>query len=232
MKKVSFVIPSYQSACWLAHAVESCRKQTYANVEIVVVDDASTDTTPQLMEFLSSKDKRINYIRLPKNVGRSEARNIGNKAATGDYLLVLDADDLAYPDRAKLTAEKLRHADVMYGSAEQMDILGNKGGIYQADVFNRERAVKEKLNRIVHSTLAYRKEIAEKFKYLGEMSALGLDDWAFELELAFSGARFDFTPEVIGAYRENPAGISKTRDPKAVEAAKDAFLRGFLATTR
>jgi len=228
VKKLSFVIPSYNSAWTLAHAVESCQKQTYANVEIVVVDDGSTDSTPKLMAHLST-DKRIKYVRLDKNVGRSEARNLGNQKATGDYIAVLDADDLAYPDRARLTVEKLKRADMVYGSADQMDLLGNKGGLYQADVFNRDRAVKEKTNRIVHSTLAYTRDIAQRFKYRGDdISKLGIDDWAFELEVAFSGATIDHIHQPIAAYRENPVGISKTRDEKEVERVKDAFLGGFL----
>ena len=229
MLKASFVIPSYNNAWLLAHAIESAQKQSYANVEIVVVDDGSTDSTPVLMDYLTKKDKRIKYVRLDKNVGRSEARNIGNKAATGDFLFVLDADDIAYPDRVKLTMEKLKKADMVYGSAEQMDFLGNKGATYHADVFNKDRAVKERLNRIVHSSLAYRKELAIKFPYRGgEISDIGLDDWAFELEAAFSGAKMDHVHQVITGYRENPAGISKTRDPKRVEVVKAAFLDGFM----
>lgn len=228
MKKLSFVVPyhnDFRAPC----AVASALKQSYANVEVVVVDDGSTDKTHLGIEHMAKSDKRIKFVRLPKNVGRSEARNIGNKEATGDFIAVLDSDDLALPERARLTVEKFKNADVVYGSAEQMDIIGNKGGIYHADVFNRDRAVKEKLNRIVHSTMAYTKDIANRFKYRdGEISKLGLDDWAFQLEVAFSGARFQHIPVVISSYLENPSGISKTRDPKAVAAAKDAFLEGFL----
>lgn len=229
MKRVSFVIPFYNDH-WVTHAIESAQKQSYADVEIVVVDDGSTDLTHLGVEHMAKSDKRIKFIRLPKNVGRSEARNLGNKEATGDFILVLDSDDIAYPDRARLTVEKLKRADMTYGSADQMDILGNRGALYQADVFNREKAVKEKVNRMVHSTLAYRKEIAERFRYRdGDISKIGIDDWAFELEVAFSGATIDHMPQAVGAYRENENGISKTRDPHEVERVKDAFLGGFLA---
>jgi glycosyltransferase involved in cell wall biosynthesis len=228
VKRVSFVIP-YFNDHWVTHAIESAQKQTYGNVEIVVVDDGSTDQTWRGVSYMAESDKRIKFVRLAENVGRSEARNIGNAAASGDIICVLDADDCAYPDRAKLTVEKMKKADVVYGSADQMDLLGNKGGLYQADVFNLSNALREKQNKIVHSTMAYSKDLATRFKYRGgDISRLGIDDWCFQLELAQSGARFEHIHQPIGAYRENPSGISKTRDPKEVARVKDAFLEGFL----
>ena len=222
--KASFVIPSYNSAAWLVHSVKSAQKQTYANLEIVVVDDGSTDSTENIMKFVAEKDARIKYIRLQKNVGRSEARNIANKEASGDIILVLDADDIAYPDRAALSAKALAHADFVHGSADVIDAIGTKLGVYRADVFNKEKAVKEGVNRIVHSTCAYRKELADKIPYLGgDAAKLGLDDWAFQLEVAFSGAKMNHIENVIGAYRDIETGISKTRDQGLVVAFKRKF---------
>ncbi len=225
LPKCTFVIPTYNSAAWLTHAVESAQKQDYANLEIVVVDDGSTDSTEKVMRFLAENDARIAYIRLPKNMGRSEARNIGNKAATGEIILVLDADDIAYPERAKLTVAAMKKADFVNGACDEIDAIGNVLGVYRAEVFNKDKALKEKVNRMVHSSCAYRKELAMKFPYKsGEPSRLGLDDWAFQLEVALSGARMDIIPTVVGAYRLIGSGVSKTRDQKEVDAYKAAFI--------
>lgn len=226
MKKVSFVIPTHNSSAWLPHAIESAQKQDYDNVEIVVIDDASTDSTRKILNFMAAKDSRIKAIRLEKNVGRSKARNIGNMESSGDYILVLDADDIAYPNRARLTADKLERCDFVNGSAEEIDAIGNIQGVYQAEVFNKDRAIREKMNRIVHSSCGYRREIAQKFKYPdGEPARLGLDDWQFQLEVALSGARMDIITPVIGAYRILNSGVSKTRDPKQVDTYKTEFLK-------
>lgn len=226
MKKLSFVIPSYNCAAFLAHAIESAQKQTYANVEIVVIDDASTDSTPTLMAHYAN-DKRVVYRRLEKNIGRSAARNLGNTIATGEIILVLDADDIAYPDRAKATAHKMKSADFVYGSCDYIDALGTRLGTNLADVFDKKRALETGLNRITHSTCAYTKELAGKIAYRGgDISDLGIDDWAFQTEVAMSGAKMDFTPSVIGAYRELSTGISRTRDHGKVKAAKAGFLAG------
>lgn len=221
--RLSFVIPSFNSAAWLPHAIESCRRQNYLNIEIVVVDDGSTDSTPKLMEFYAT-DKRVKYYRLEKNAGRSEARNFGNLHATGEYICVLDADDISSPDRAKLTVAKLKDVDFVHGSAEFMDILGVKADEHIADVFKFDKAVKEGVNRMVHSTCAYRRSVAENVKYrAGELSDLGLDDWAFQLEVASMGYKIDHIPQVIAAVREVGNSITKTRDREKVIAAKQAF---------
>lgn len=225
--KLSFVIPSYNCATWLAHAVESCQKQSYADIEIVVVDDASTDSTQKLMSFLREKDKRIKYMRNPTNLGRSASRNFGNKMASGDFIAVLDADDIAYPDRARLTVDKLKKVDFVCGSCDYIDAVGNKLGTHIADVFNLDRALKEGMNRMVHSTCAYRKDLALKIPYRsGEFAELGLDDWAFQLEVALFGAKIDHIAPVIGAYRELQTAISKTRDREKVIALKKGFTEG------
>lgn len=230
-KKLSFVIPTYNSSAWLCHAVESAQKQDYANLEIVVVDDGSADSTQKVMEFMAEKDARINYIRLPKNFGRSEARNIGNKAASGDYIAVLDADDVAYPNRAKLTVDKLRNSDFVQGSCDIIDAIGNLVGGHEAQEFDKDRAFTKKLNYIVHSTCAYTKELAMKYPYRsGQSSQLGLDDWQFQLEVAMSGAKMSTISTAIGAYRDMESGVSKTRDAKEVEAYKTSFLEALKVT--
>lgn len=225
MKKVSFVIPSHNSACWLAHAIASCQEQTYANIEIVVVDDASTDSTPELLSFLAAKDKRIKAVRNEKNLGRSASRNRGNALATGDYILVLDADDLAYKDRARLTVEKFKKADIVYGGMDVIDALGLKKGELLAEEFNREKAWKDKTFGIVHSSCAYTREVADKIKYEeGELSDLGADDFGFYATAAAQGLTFAHTAQIVGAYRLLAGSISQRRDEKNAEEVKTKFL--------
>jgi glycosyltransferase involved in cell wall biosynthesis len=86
---VSIIIPTYNYAEYLPTALESCLGQTYKNLEIIVVDDGSTDNTKEVLERF--KDKIV-YI-FQENAGVSAARNSGIKSATGDYIGFLDADD-------------------------------------------------------------------------------------------------------------------------------------------
>lgn len=225
LPKVSFVIPSHNCAAWLPMAVKSAFEQTHKNVEVVVIDDASTDSTPKVLEFLKSKYPGLVVHRNEKNLGRSASRNLGNEMSSGEFIFVLDADDLAYPSRVKLSLDKLKKADFVYGASDQIDSLGQITGKNDADVFDDDLSRRTLLNFIVHSTAAYTKELAQAIKYRdSNISDLGIDDWAFEIEARKEGFKFDHIPQTVGAYRNLSSGISKTRDQKAVKEAKESFL--------
>jgi len=229
MKKVSFVIPSFNCAAYLPHAVKSCLDQSYKNIEVVIVDDCSTDTTGDYLNWLAKQeDKRIKIIRNSENVGRSESRNIGNRAATGDIICVLDADDLAVATRAEWTIKKMKSGTkVIFGSAVVMDALGNASHELTAKPINKKTAIEKRENGIVHSTMAYTKEIASKYPYAsGDICRLGVDDWHFQTRLMNDGIDFDFIPDIICAYRVTGAGISQTRNPEEVMKAKEAVIEG------
>lgn len=94
---VSVVIPAYNQAEFLAETVQSVLNQTYRNFEIIVVNDASTDNTDEVMAQLS--DPRLKYIVHEKNQRLSAARNTGINASRGEILFLLDADDLFHPEK-------------------------------------------------------------------------------------------------------------------------------------
>jgi glycosyltransferase involved in cell wall biosynthesis len=91
---VSIIIPTYNYAAYIGKAVDSALKQTYTNIEIIVVDDGSTDNTKEVLQKYGDK---LVYIR-QDNQGAAAARNRGLAAARGDYICFLDADDVYYPD--------------------------------------------------------------------------------------------------------------------------------------
>ena len=90
---VSIIIPTYNDAKYILQAVNSALAQTYKNIEIIVVDDGSTDNTKELL-----KNLKINYI-FQENKGLSGARNTGMKLARGKYIALLDADDFYHLER-------------------------------------------------------------------------------------------------------------------------------------
>ena len=224
--KISFVIPAYNSAAWLSQAVQSCLDQTHRDIEVVVVDDCSTDSTKDYMEWQVSKDTRVIYHRNSENKGRSFTRNAGNLRATGSVICVLDADDLALPQRAKITADRFaKGCEFLYASAVQIDPVGRNLGEIRADVFNKDKAIESMQNRIVHSTVAYTKDFALRFPYAdGEVAALGIDDWEQQTRAHLAGVKLDFAPSIVSAYRLLDAAISSTRDEEKVKAFKKSYL--------
>lgn len=88
---VSVIIPTYRRAALVPRAIESVRRQTYRNLEILVVDDASPDDTREVVESIA--DTRLRYIRHDKNKGLPAVRNTGIRSARGEYIAFLDDDD-------------------------------------------------------------------------------------------------------------------------------------------
>lgn len=113
--KVSVIVAAYNAEGFLLRAVNSVLSQTVQDFEILLVDDASTDQTRDLMERLSLEDKRIKTLFLTENGGPSIARNKAIESSEGDWLAVLDADDVYLPDRLGRLVEvaERENADVI-----------------------------------------------------------------------------------------------------------------------
>jgi glycosyltransferase involved in cell wall biosynthesis len=103
MPLVSVVVATCNRAHLLRHAIDSILTQDYPNLEVIIVDDCSTDQTPELIAELEAADKRVRGVRLPHNRGASAARNAGIEAAQGALIAFLDDDDVWLP--GKLTAQ-------------------------------------------------------------------------------------------------------------------------------
>ena len=107
---VSFIVPSYNFAAHITECVDSILAQTISEIEVIVVNDGSTDNTKDILETLSQKDVRVSPIN-KENEGVSKARNTGLLKASGKYVAFVDADDYLAPD----------YAEYMVGMAEQSD---------------------------------------------------------------------------------------------------------------
>lgn len=225
--RVSFVIPAYNAEAYLAQAILSCRGQSVKEIEIVVVNDGSSDGTKDLVQWHMEQDKRVHLIDLPKNQGRSAARNIGNAYAHAPYILVLDADDISLPNRARdtIAAFELKKADVVYSSFQVIDGLGQIISKTAAGPFNKELAIKHKLNFICHSTMAYRKGVISNVQYdEGDYSRLGLDDWKFQWDAFLKGYKFIPAKNVLSQYRLLSGNTEDRRNKEEVKNLKDAYL--------
>ena len=91
--KVSVIVPIYNVEKYLKECVDSILKQSYKNIEVLLIDDCGTDNSGEIAKNYEKQDKRCIYIRREKNGGLSAARNTGIKNATGEYLAFIDSDD-------------------------------------------------------------------------------------------------------------------------------------------
>lgn len=105
--KVSIIVPVYNQQKYIKKCIESIVRQTYKNIEVIIVNDGSVDKTLGICEELRSKDARISIIST-KNSGVSRARNIGIDAASGEYLMFVDADDYLDYRAVELSAQRMQ----------------------------------------------------------------------------------------------------------------------------
>lgn len=114
--KISIVVPVYKVEEYLPRCVESLVNQTYKNLQIILVDDGSTDNCPKLCDDYAKKDSRIEVIHR-ENGGLSAARNSGVMIATGDYLLFVDSDDFIELDSCE------RFINVLKNQKDDIDLI-------------------------------------------------------------------------------------------------------------
>ena len=103
---LSIIVPCYNVASFLPRCIESLIKQTYVNVEILLIDDGSTDDTPILCDQYAKVDSRVKVIH-QENHGSSASREIGLKHIKGDFVTFVDADDWVHPDMYSIMTQDL-----------------------------------------------------------------------------------------------------------------------------
>jgi glycosyltransferase involved in cell wall biosynthesis len=115
---ISVIIPCYNYGHLIADTIDSVLHQSYADVEIIVIDDGSTDSTKEVLSHYTAKYSQVKYYKY-ENAGLGTARNRGLEKVTGQYIQFLDADDLIEPEKFEVQLrlfEDNPEADVVYGS--------------------------------------------------------------------------------------------------------------------
>lgn len=223
--KVSVVVPCFNYGRFLAECLESVRAQTFEGWECIVVDDGSTDDTGTIADAYAAKDGRFACVR-QENRGLSAARNAGMRRARGDYLQLLDADDLLENGKLERQATFLdRHPDcaLVYGAMRYFQVRGtekvfapgrNASGVewmrMWSDTDGAMLAAMVEGNQFPVSAALFRRAVLDETGYFDE-ELRSHEDWDFWLRWAFSGKQFfgEDSPGTRTLIREH--GQSMTR---------------------
>jgi len=128
---VSVVMPTYNRAHLLPPVIESILEQDFEDLELVIVDDGSTDDTAAMVREIQARDPRVHYVPLPQNRGVGFARDAGLRYAPGTYIALADSDDLWLPGRLREQVEileKYTQIDILFGDFLNIDhVRGTQG---------------------------------------------------------------------------------------------------------
>lgn len=128
---VSVLMTAYNSEERIGSAIQSILNQTYRDIELIIVNDASTDSTESIVRGFAEKDSRIKYIRLPRNVGTYVAKNIGMQYAIGEFVTCHDSDDWAHPLKIeRQVAPLLANKNLVFTTSHWVRIQDD--GVYYA----------------------------------------------------------------------------------------------------
>jgi glycosyltransferase involved in cell wall biosynthesis len=196
--KVSVVIPCFNHGEFLPEAVKSVKNIQREDIELIVVDDGSTDErTRKEMDKLCGQG--IKVIR-QENKGLAAARNVGTLASQGEYLFPLDADDRlrsGWIDRGIGILDSEPQVGVVYGDAQ---CFGSRTDHWRVGPFDTDRLLDW---NFIHASALYRRSVWEQNSgYDGTMPVQGLEDWDFWLGALEHGWRFAYMPEVFFDYRQ------------------------------
>lgn len=198
---VSIITPAYNAERFVGETMESILHQTYPHWELLIIDDGSRDSTPEILKRYAAKDSRIIPIR-QENAGSAAARNTGIRQAKGRYIVLLDADDLWEPDflekQLKFMAEK--NALLVYSSFKRINEQGKE--ILKPFSCRPQVTYKQMLitNHIQCMTGVYDTSKYGKI-YLREELKSMRDDYAYWVDIIKNTGIAYGNPEVLASYR-------------------------------
>lgn len=210
MLKISIIVPVYNVEKYLEECLESIINQTYSNIEIIIINDGSTDNSKFICETYKRKDNRIELLN-KKNGGLSSARNMGLLYSTGEYVLFIDSDDYIRLDMCEILVKHIIEtgADIIWFNYYNLD---NKNNIKYNNlvkeyklynelnrVFWKDLLYKYKLNEVVWNKIYKRNIIPNKVFFEGKIHE---DTFAF-IQILKNATKIKMIKESLYYYRSN-----------------------------
>jgi glycosyltransferase involved in cell wall biosynthesis len=194
---ISVIIPCYNYGHFLSDALSAVKSQTFNDWECIVVNNASTDNTEEIVKQFASEDTRFKYICLLEK-GVSKARNIGIQNAIGEFILPLDADDKIgnqYLGKALKILAGNKKIKIVYCRAE---LFGEMNGKWDLPQFSWKDFLFENM---IFASCLFRKIDWERAGGYDEFFNDGLEDWDFIIRLLKNGGEVYCIPDVLFYYR-------------------------------
>lgn len=224
---VSVLIPCYNVDKYVEEAINSILNQTYSNLEIIIINDCSTDNTGEILQQLAKKDIRIKVFDNTENLRLIKTLNKGIKLCTGEYIARMDADDISLPTRIEKEVDFLQtHADHDIVSTQFYTFRSenpakrdlNHSPIYDADL----RAYMLFKSGICHPAVLIRKRVFDELGLKFEQEYLHVEDYALWSKAIYK-TKIANIPEPLLLYRVHEHQVSSLHEEIQTENKKEVF---------
>lgn len=218
--KVSVIVPIYNVEKYLKECVDSILKQSYKNIEVLLIDDCGTDNSGEIAKNYEKQDKRCIYIRREKNGGLSAARNTGIKNATGEYLSFIDSDDWVDKDFIRNMLEGIVNDDAEIAICDYWmvdDRKKNKGNsLVQID---NNSSQKEKIAYIRNHawTKMFRKDFWDKCGLMFPEDIKRGEDMGITIPLLTFAKKISIINEPLYYYRQRNNSLSNQKENERID---------------
>ena len=243
MELISIIVTVYNKSKYLAECLDSIRAQTYRNIEVILVDDGSTDQSADICKRYVSSDSRFVYC-YQKNSGQNAARKLGVDKATGVWILSIDADDFVPSDMCEklMIAQKKERADIVVGKIQKYkngqykQVLGSITGTYTgAEVISKcisSQFFSFLMPVAMYSTL-YKKDYLKDFFHAVDLRINYSEDCACSLFSLTKAERVCLIPDVVYYYRQYDDSFCNVHNKTNVFSQKllQEFLKKMFIST-
>ncbi len=203
MELVSVIMPCYNDGKYIKEAIESVKKQTYPEWELIIIDDGSDDEeTVKIIE--SIENDRITVLHT-EHLRPAGARNHGIKHAKGKYILPVDSDDKIDPTYMEKAVKKIESDEKLGVVYCEADLFGEKSGKWDLPAYSFDKML---LDNVVFVTALFYKTDWEKLGGFNTNMAAGMEDYDFWLGILGLGREIYQIPEILFHYRIKP--VSRT----------------------
>ena len=231
MTLVSVIMPVYNGELYLVEAIESILSQTFTDFELILVDDGSEDGSLALMRAYQERDKRIKVCQLGENRGMADARNVGISKAAGEYITMMDCDDISAPRRLQMQVEFLE-------SNPEIGAVGASGQAMNEDMtaalfdlnVPQEHCLIVLANFVgvsfIYTTVMVRRAVMRAVGGYQSGRRSGEERELYWRMLWDTRTRFANLPQNLYTYRQHRQSFSANRDAKL--KAETAEIRAFM----
>ena len=227
MPKISVIMPVYNTKEeYLREAIESILNQTFSDFELLIVDNGSEKG--YVSKILSSyEDMRIKPYRIDVNVGPAEGRNYALAKATGEYIALMDSDDVSYPTRFEKQIAYFRDHPEIGCLGGRADVIGDDKDKINFPCVSGHEAIEAFLIfegcAFCQSTVMVKKSIIDKYNIHYKSQYVPAEDYAFWLDLV-GKTKFENLEEKLLSYRFHHENISHKQSTKQMESAHSAQI--------